>query len=117
MPHVPLPRPELSTGPAPCPAVRAHLLAPFHSASPLIRLRLFFYAVRSAPPLAKPQRGAGPAPRYSRTFSVSLPLLPGIPLSAFSRLFGSPTSQALRAQGFTDVISLRCADTRRWRKE
>ena len=117
MPHVPLPRPELSTGPAPCPAVRAHLLAPFHSASPLIRLRLFFYAVRSAPPLAKRQRGAGPAPRNWRTFSVSLPLLPGIPLSAFSRLFGSPTSQALRAQGFTDVISLRCADTRRWRKE
>ncbi|XP_059942377.1 ER membrane protein complex subunit 5 [Mesoplodon densirostris] len=41
------------------------------------------------------------------------------PASPFPLSHGSgfPTSQALRAQGFTDVISLRCADTRRWRKE
>ncbi|XP_032697340.1 membrane magnesium transporter 1, partial [Lontra canadensis] len=45
------------------------------------------------------------------------PLLPVIPASAFSRLFGFSTSEALRAQGFGDVISLRCADTRPWKKE
>ena len=50
-------------------------------------------------------------------FPCLFPLLPSIPVSAFSRLFCFFTSEALRAQGFSDVIFLRCTDTRRWRKE
>ena len=59
---IPLPSPELPAGPAPCPTARAHLLAPIFSASPLIRSRLLFDALCSAPPLAERQPGAGPAP-------------------------------------------------------
>ncbi|XP_057573543.1 ER membrane protein complex subunit 5 [Hippopotamus amphibius kiboko] len=104
---------------APPPAPRPALICRRSASSlPLIGLRLFFYAVRSAPPLAKQQRGAGPASWHSRTFFlVAFAFFPAFlfPLSHDSLLFS--TSQALRAQGFSDVISLRCADTRRWRKE
>ncbi|XP_007100328.1 ER membrane protein complex subunit 5 [Physeter macrocephalus] len=106
--------------PARAPPVHTPL---FYRTSSLLPFRLSFSKESSTPPpvlLRPPQNGSAAQARPLGTrglFSVSLPLLPGIPVSAFSWLFGSPTSQALRAQGFTDVISLRCADTRRWRKE
>lgn len=75
------PRPGLHAGPAPCPAARAHLLAPFLCVSPLMRFRPFFSVLGSAPPLTERQRSEGSAAGHSRTFfPVGFPFFPAFPL-------------------------------------
>lgn len=70
--RAPQPRPGLSSGPAPCPAARAHSLAPFRSASPLIRFRLLRYALRLAPPPTERQRTQARLVVTRGPYSVSL---------------------------------------------
>lgn len=94
------------------------MLAPFRSASPLIRFRFFLRGSRlSAAPRGEAARRRLGSWSLADLIPCRFPLLPGIPASAFSRLFGFSTSKAFRAQGFGDVICLRCADTRPWKKE
>lgn len=70
--RAPQPRPGLSSGPAPCPAARAHSLAPFRSASPLIRFRLLRYALRLAPPPTERQHTQARLVVTRGPYSVSL---------------------------------------------
>ncbi|XP_024844538.2 uncharacterized protein [Bos taurus] len=101
--------------PAPRPALICwHLRLHFPIDPPALLL------LRSPRSPASPRAAARRRPGSSAfldLFPCLLPLLPSIPVSAFSRLFCFSTSETLRAQGFSDVIFLRCADNRRWRKE